>query len=77
MQSAESKEKILVQILNDHIDLMNSETEHDLSDEVAFLPPEEQTELHSLISIDRLLRMVASDDKAKGDSPFRLAGNVR
>jgi hypothetical protein len=77
MRGIESKEAILVELLNDHIDGLNSGAQQDLSEEIASLPIEDQAELHSLFSIDRLLRMVASADKVVDESFFRLSDNAR
>jgi hypothetical protein len=76
MRCIESKEAILVELLNDHIDGLNSGAQQDISEEVASLPPEDQTELHSLLSIDRLLRIVAGAEKMD-EALFRLDGNAR
>jgi len=77
MRCIESKEAILVQLLNDHIDSLNSGAERDISEEIASLPPEDRAELHSLFSIDRLFRMVASADKVMGNFSVRLTGNAK
>lgn len=68
MQTVESKEKLLVEVMNDYIDCLNSDKEP--KDEIDILTSEEEKELQSLISVDRLLRMVANADKARGNSPF-------
>ena len=76
MRGIESKETILVELLNDHIDGLNKGVQQDISEEISSLPPEDRAELNSLLSIDRLLRMVAGAEKMD-ESLFRLDGNAR
>jgi len=67
MDGIESKEAILVELLNDHIDNLNRGVEQDISEAVASLPPLDTDEIHSLLSIDRLLRMVAISPSSGGE----------
>lgn len=70
MRYTESKEETVVRLLNNYIDRLNKDGEHEFSDdELASLSEEEEEELHSLISVDRLLRIVSSADRVKEDSP--------
>lgn len=76
MRCIESKEAILVELLNDHIDGLNSGAFQDISFQISSLPPEDRAELNSLLSMDRLLRMIAGADK-RDESILRLADNAR
>ena len=76
MRHIGSKEATLVELLNNHIDGLNSGAFQDISEEIASLPPEDRAELHSLLSIDRLLRMIAGIEKTDA-SLFHLADNAR
>ena len=74
MQGIKSKEAILVELLNDHIDGLNNGVEPDISEDLASLPPEDRAEMRSLLSIDRLLRMVAAIPPSLGGDRFSSGG---
>ena len=75
MQGIGSKEAILVELLNDHIDVLNNGIKQDISEELASLPTEDRAEMRSLLSIDRLLRMVAAIPLPSGGKKLPSGGD--